>query len=755
MGTHPIFESDFDCLTEMSHRLRVAGQPATEYALTGRVVISADSIVGGAATKYLKLGPYYFSTEVEKAGKNKIGRDEVGLSGVQREFLGVQEAVEINAQVVQPDPNQTLHQVKFEIDFYSKKGPKTEFSADEMETHLQESYDGLILQKGNRMPFKFKSTFFLIVVTEIKCMKLGQGGKVTPVDASYGIWNKRTSVRFARKADSQLNLAGRAVSMESNIINPDFDFSKVGIGGLDDEFKEIFRRAFASRIFPADIVKKMGGKHVRGILLFGPPGCGKTLIARSIGKLLSTREPKVVNGPEILNKYVGECEANIRKLFLEAEEEQAKRGDTSGLHIIILDELDAICKQRGASGSSTGVHDTVVNQLLSKIDGVNSLNNVLIIGMTNRPDLIDDALKRPGRLEVHKEIGLPSEAGRLQIFEIHTKKMRENGLLATDVDLAQLSEKTKNFSGAEIEGLVRAAQSCAFNRCTNAGTKVGVDEEKIKNIKVEQNDFDYAFKNDIKPAFGVKDTKLQQFIVNGIVNWSAKIDKIMRDGRDLTQTAAQGKRTPMVTALIEGSVGAGKTALAAKIALEANFPCVRLITPQSLVHHGESGKCGEIVKAFEEAHKSTSAVIVVDEIERLLDYNPIGPRFSNLVCQTLLVQLRQMPPKGRRCLVIATSSKKDVLEQMGLLGCFDKIIHTPCLRTADDVVQALRGLEGDVPERQLDIIQRNISTRQLTVPIKRLIHFAGVAETTSPSDQFGEKLIQLLEEDNFLSDAHY
>ena len=99
----------------------------------------------------------------------------------------------------------------------------------------------------------------------------------------------------------------------------------------------------------------------------------------------------MVNGPEILTKYVGESEANIRKLFLEAEEKQVKRGDNSGLHIIILDELDAICKQRGASGwRSTGVYDTVVNQLLSKIDGVNSLNNVLIIGMTNRPDLIDE-----------------------------------------------------------------------------------------------------------------------------------------------------------------------------------------------------------------------------------------------------------------------------------------------------------------------------------------------------------------------------
>lgn len=102
-----------------------------------------------------------------------------------------------------------------------------------------------------------------------------------------------------------------------------------------------------------------------------------------------------------------------------------------------------------------------------------------ILGMTNRPDLIDDALKRPGRLEVHKEIGLPNRDGRRQILDIHTEKMRKNGLLGKDVNLDNMAEKTKNFSGAEIEGLVRAAQSCAFNRCTAGGSKVAVDEEKI------------------------------------------------------------------------------------------------------------------------------------------------------------------------------------------------------------------------------------------------------------------------------------
>ncbi|GAA6085219.1 zinc finger BED domain-containing protein 4-like [Tachysurus ichikawai] len=179
--------------------------------------------------------------------------------------------------------------------------------------------------------------------------------------------------------------------------------------------------------------------------------------------MLNAREPKVVNGPEIL-KYVGESEANIRKLFADAEEEQKRLGANSGLHIIIFDELDAICKQRGTGASSTGVHNTVVNQLLSKIDSVDQLNNILVIGMTNRPDLIDDALMRPGRFEVKMEIGLPDEKGRVQILSIHTAKMREFKLLADDVDLKKLAAETKNYSGAELEGLVRAAQSTAMNR---------------------------------------------------------------------------------------------------------------------------------------------------------------------------------------------------------------------------------------------------------------------------------------------------
>eukprot|EP00941_MAST-03F_sp_MAST-3F-sp1_P002304 g2304.t1 len=175
------------------------------------------------------------------------------------------------------------------------------------------------------------------------------------------------------------------------------DLKKMGIGGLDKEFDELRTRAFNTRLLPPSWMRKFRHNHVRGILLYGPPGCGKTLIARKLAEALKSRPPKIVQGPELLDKYVGEAERKVRELFKEAEEEQEESGENSGLHVIIMDELDALCKARGTSGDSTGSSDNIVNQLLSKIDGVNSLNNVLLIGMTNRKDMLDEALLRPGR----------------------------------------------------------------------------------------------------------------------------------------------------------------------------------------------------------------------------------------------------------------------------------------------------------------------------------------------------------------------
>uniref|UniRef100_A0AC34G6N1 Vesicle-fusing ATPase n=1 Tax=Panagrolaimus sp. ES5 TaxID=591445 RepID=A0AC34G6N1_9BILA len=251
---------------------------------------------------------------------------------------------------------------------------------------------------GQQLVFKFnindKDVNFLIEIKELNIMsrdgssteKASFGILLPDAAASFGILLPDAAVIFDKNPESLISLIGKSKgkSVQRALINPEWDFQKIGIGGLDKEFADIFRRAFASRVFPPEYSEQLGIKHVRGILLYGPPGTGKTLIARQIGKMLNAREPKIVNGPEILNKYVGESEANMRKLFADAEEEYKRCGANSGLHMIIFDEIDAICKQRGSQAGSTGVHDTMVNQLLTKLDGVEQLNNILVIGMTNR-----------------------------------------------------------------------------------------------------------------------------------------------------------------------------------------------------------------------------------------------------------------------------------------------------------------------------------------------------------------------------------
>lgn len=267
----------------------------------------------------------------------------------------------------------------------------------------------------------------------------------------------------------------------------------------------------------AQVARGMGVDHVKGILLYGPPGTGKSLVARRLGRLLNSgREPRVVNGPEVLQRWVGQSEENIRLLFADAEREFRDYGDAAGLHVIIFDEVDALCRARGSSSGGSQVGDSIVNQLLTKIDGVESVPNVLVIGITNRKDLLDDALLRPGRLEVHvrgrrrqqppargrtdpstppflslkrawvvhsreycsrpiraralpaqMEVGLPDADGRLAILRIHTESMRQAGLLSPDVDLPRIAAAARNFSGAELAGLVRSAASFAMDRLLN------------------------------------------------------------------------------------------------------------------------------------------------------------------------------------------------------------------------------------------------------------------------------------------------
>lgn len=503
-------------------------------------------------------------------------------------------------------------------------------------------------------------------------------------DVSYGLFDASTEVTLNGDGDidsktgNNTVFSGEASATVAAALSRHWDFERMGIGGLDREFETIFRRAFASRIYPPAVVKRLGIRHVRGVLLHGPPGTGKTLMARQIGKILNAREPKIVSGPEVLNKYVGESEARVRALFADAEAEQQSRGDESHLHMIILDEFDAICRKRGGgatAGSALG--DSVVNQLLAKIDGVNPLNNVLLIAMTNRLELIDSALLRPGRFEVHIAVGLPDERGRAQILSIHTRQMRESNCLDPAVSLDDIVARTKNYTGAELEGVVQAASSWALRRCINIDRLASAATDKSgSDIVVTSNDFERALE-EIKPMFGAASDQLRVAAPNGIVRYSDQFEALVAKCHAYIRQARESKCTPLMCVLLEGPRGCGKTALSATLASTSEYPFVRFVAPAVAARN----RLPDIVDAFECAEKSPLSFIVLDDVERLVDYIPSMPaRFSSDTVQALGALLNQAPPPGHRLFVLATTSNAQCLRELGLFDSFDTALSIPLIK---------------------------------------------------------------------------
>ncbi|KAH1411029.1 hypothetical protein KXV56_004847 [Aspergillus fumigatus] len=651
----------------------------------------------------------------------------ISMSDPQRTWAGVAFTDSVKAQIYDPfsqGGQAYLGSTDIEVGFAGKKRIETPYDQDELANAVVKNFENQIFSPGQKILMDHKSIPLLLTVKTVQRVdltseKAGATAESTETDpTARGILTRHTQITFFKDARTGINLkpSNRRPAANS-IITPDFKFEDMGIGGLDAEFSTIFRRAFASRIFPPGLVEKLGIQHVKGILLYGPPGTGKTLIARQIGKMLNAREPKVINGPEVLNKFVGQSEENIRKLFADAEKEYKEKGEESGLHIIIFDELDAVCKQRGSgAGGGTGVGDSVVNQLLSKLDGVDQLNNILLIGMTNRKDMIDEALLRPGRLELHMEISLPDEAGRAQILKIHTQKMRENNILDPDVDLAELALLTKNFSGAEIAGLVKSASSFAFTRHVKVGTMAGISEDVV-NMKVNRADFYHALE-EVQPAFGVSEEQLSSRIQYGIIHYSPTINEILKEGQLFVKQVSNAESSPLFSVLLHGPTASGKTALAARIAIDSGFPFIKLISPEDMVGFSEMARVQYISKIFDDAYKSRTSVVVVDNIERIIDWVPIGPRFSNTILQTLMVFLRKQPTKGRRLLILATTTERAVLKQLDIYNSFNSDIMVPNVMTYDElrhlmeqseafdaseIDQALAGVGGITEDRTIGV----------------------------------------------------
>lgn len=358
---------------------------------------------------------------------------------------------------------------------------------------------------------------------------------------------------------------------------------------------------------------------------------------------------------------------------------------------------------------------------------MNALTNILLIGMTNRKDLLDEALLRPGRLEVQIEIGLPDEKGRLQILRIKTAEAQENSFMAPDVDLVAIAQRTKNFSGAELEGLMKSAVSFALSRQVDA-TDLGkaVDEE---SIKVTMADFERALV-EVVPAFGASTATLERCRLNGIIPTGPRFEHLRKTAGLLVGQLRTSEKTPLLTLLLEGVSGAGKTALAATLAIDSGFPFVKMLSAESMVGWSETSKCQQLAKIFDDAYKSPVSIILLDDIERLLEYVSIGPRFSNVVLQALLVLLKRTPPEGHKLLVIGTSSEARVLDEMAVTAVFNVVLNVPVL-DGDDTRRVLHHEDAFAPED----VESALALLDSEMPIKRLLMLLEMARQSGGDDE--------------------
>ena len=709
-------------MLQTNFSLKACKLPADELASKNAIFVNFNQL-SEIKTKTGAKNKLYAKAKgkiLEICGAQGVDQGGVAMSKLTRKLLQIGEDDSINFEYMfdkQP-PKSKLTHIKFKVNPRKKLDETIKMDDTVLIDIIKKLYAETPFNNSTLLYFTQKDLGMTIEACELEIDPLGplSEERSNKNIVNFGFLSIDTNIELTSE-NSRFKIQSKQMKAKQ-LTKFGFDFNEMGIGGLDKEISNIFRRAFTSRLFPSSYIEKMGIKHVKGILLYGPPGTGKTLIARTLAQALNVAEFKVVNGPELFDKFVGETEKKIRDLFANAEKDQKENGDDAGLHVIVFDEIDSICKARGTVSSGTGVNDQAVNQLLTKIDGVDSLNDIIVIGMTNRKDLIDEAILRPGRLELHIEVTLPDEPGRLQIFNIHTKKMRENKILADDVDLAHLAKITKNYTGADIESMVKLACSNALSQGINF-TKAKIDIQKDR--KVTMKNFLDAF-GEIQPMFGVKSTEMENSIQFGMINYGENYEILSSKISSLFEQIKNSQNISLLSVLLEGEPGCGKTALASYLALHSGFPYVRIISPESLVRFMESGKYTAIYNTFEDGYKSPSSIIILDNIERLIEYIRIGPRFSNLLLQTLTVFIKKLPPKkGKKMLIIGTTSCASQMEDLGLVECFDRKIHIPNL-TKTEIINVLGNYQckEEDKEKIANLVQ-NVPIKQLCFLIDRAL----------------------------------
>jgi vesicle-fusing ATPase len=628
----------------------------------------------------------YLQRETINILKNNQGKKEEFVDSEINEFL-----VSLVHQQL-PD----IIFVKVQVDLFKTNGIDP-VNKDVSETVLMNQWINLFKQTlhvGQKFPFNrsdwFPDLAAVLTIKEIKVSSAINKQKETKEekkdeedenldDAQSGQLTQLTAIDW-----DPLPIVNWLPTEKTFTLNKNFNMKNTSIGGLNREFMTIFRRLIGTRLLPRSCIEKLGIKHPKGAVFHGPPGTGKTAIAREVHKMLGLKTPlKLVNGPEILNGLIGQAEQNLRNIFADAKDDWKKRGHKADIYLIVFDEIDSLFRIRssgGGAGAQVGAQ--LVATFLTEVDGFDSPENIIVIGTTNRIDIIDPALLRPGRLEILLEIGLPDCRGREEILKVHTRRMSENKLLGQDVDLGFLAKATKNYSGAEIEGLVKAASSLAISEkidTTDGTPKIIKSRYKPLADPIICMDHFLSAMNDICPAFG---RSKELSLPTDLLKWSVEYEGMMNELRKYVASFKESKNR-LMTILIEGEPACGQSSIAKNLALTSDFPLVKLISPETC-GNSELEKVGSISTVFDDAYKSPYSIIIIDNIERLLEYTSVGPRFSNAVLQKLLVSLNRDPPNvTSRLLVLITTSNVKILQRLELEDSFKIRVQVPMVAEND------------------------------------------------------------------------
>jgi transitional endoplasmic reticulum ATPase len=524
---------------------------------------------------------------------------------------------------------------------------------------------GFMGGQGQAIPFKIAST--------------SPGGTV--------VINDSTDVQISQKPAEQIREAGAGASAEGvpNVTYED-------IGGLKRELERV-REMIELPMRHPELFKRLGIEPPKGVLLHGPPGTGKTLIAKAVANEIDAHF-QTISGPEIMSKYYGESEEQLRDVFEEATENSPA--------IVFMDELDSIAAKRDEAGGD--VERRVVAQLLSLMDGLDERGEVVVIGATNRIDAIDPALRRGGRFDREIEVGVPDRDGRKEILQVHTRGMP----LTDDVDVDQYAESTHGFVGADIESL---AKEGAMNALRRIRPQIDLDAEEIdaevlESLEVTNEDFKQALKG-IEPSAlrevfvevpdvswgdvgGLEDTKER---LRETIQWPLEYPDVF-DAMDVE--SAKG-------VMLYGPPGTGKTMLAKAVANQAESNFISIKGPELLNKFvGESEK--GIREVFSKARENAPTVIFFDEIDSIAGERGRGASDSGVgerMVSQLLTELDGLETL-EDVVVVATSNRPDLIDSALLRpGRLDRHVHVPvphepARRAIFDVHTRDKPLAGDV-----------------------------------------------------------